>query len=378
MSHRDAFLSIGAIALLVLAGWTQPAQAQPVCGDGVWEPAEWCGQDAIVVTGVPDMNHDCIVNLIDVFIFGQFWPPNPPATTADLTLDGLVSLPDLATLAAGWGMVATPCGGSPPPGYPLVLTQGTIAMSFSANPATIVSTAVQNPGVRTVHVVIDGWSNADITRWSIEHSANIVLLPPPTSPLSVSGISPITCTATQAYHSAWASTGAAWASGPILFATMEYWLLDANPAWIRFTALQSTCYNDAGPRWGETTTGQFYEFADILNVGINGGIPGSPTGIGNDVPSARFEIVSLAPNPFNPSTTVNFTLPAAMPVTASVLSVDGTRVRVLSTKQTFGAGDNNLTWDGRDDRGSLVASGVYFVRLETRLGAEVKRAVLLK
>jgi predicted outer membrane repeat protein len=91
-----------------------------------------------------------------------------------------------------------------------------------------------------------------------------------------------------------------------------------------------------------------------------------------------FRIVSVAPNPFNPSTTVHFTLPAAMPVTATVYSVTGARVRLLAADEPFEPGDNRLVWNGRNDRGSVVASGVYFVRITTQVGAKVARAVLLK
>jgi hypothetical protein len=102
------------------------------------------------------------------------------------------------------------------------------------------------------------------------------------------------------------------------------------------------------------------------------------TAVGSDHAPKPFQIVSISPNPFNPSTTVHFTLPAAMPVTAVIWSVSGERVKALASKKRFEAGDNRLVWDGRDDRGTPVASGVYFVRLETRLGTKVARAVLLK
>jgi hypothetical protein len=91
-----------------------------------------------------------------------------------------------------------------------------------------------------------------------------------------------------------------------------------------------------------------------------------------------FQIVSISPNPFNPSASIHFTLPAATLVEAQIYSVTGARVKVLSRNERFAAGDNRLAWDGRDDRGAPVASGVYFVRIETRLGAKVARAVLLK
>ena len=99
------------------------------------------------------------------------------------------------------------------------------------------------------------------------------------------------------------------------------------------------------------------------------------TGIATPKP---FLIVSITPNPFNPTMTVHFTLPAALPVTAAVYSVTGGRVRVLANEDWFDPGDNRLIWDGRTDKGSPAASGVYFIRIETPLGARVARAVLLK
>ena len=102
------------------------------------------------------------------------------------------------------------------------------------------------------------------------------------------------------------------------------------------------------------------------------------TAVETDRTPMPFQIVSVAPNPFNPSTTVHFTLPAAMPVTATIHSVTGGRVRVLAAQEQFESGENWLVWDGRTDRGSATASGVYFVRIETRVGTKVARAVLLK
>jgi hypothetical protein len=123
----------------------------------------------------------------------------------------------------------------------------------------------------------------------------------------------------------------------------------------------------------------------LPSEGLDGGvllnrIPYPITGITREPRPRGFglEVLPNYPNPFNPSTTVHFTLPAAMPVTVEIWSVTGARVRVLSNERLFGAGDNRLSWDGRNDQGSPAASGVYFIRVKTRLGARVTQAVLLK
>ncbi|MDH3196846.1 MAG: choice-of-anchor D domain-containing protein [Candidatus Krumholzibacteria bacterium] len=97
----------------------------------------------------------------------------------------------------------------------------------------------------------------------------------------------------------------------------------------------------------------------------------------NDAPRP-FEIIAIAPNPFNPETAIRFNLPEAMTATIEVWSVDGRRVSTLARDRRFGAGVSEVRWQGRNDRGEAVASGVYFVRIRTALGEQVGRAVLLK
>jgi hypothetical protein len=101
-----------------------------------------------------------------------------------------------------------------------------------------------------------------------------------------------------------------------------------------------------------------------------------PTPVG---PTAvAFDRVTVTPNPFNPETAIRFALPARTTVTAEVYAVDGRRVRTLAQERAFAAGPVELRWNGIDDRGAPVASGVYFVRVTSPLGEHTARAVLLK
>jgi hypothetical protein len=130
------------------------------------------------------------------------------------------------------------------------------------------------------------------------------------------------------------------------------------------------------------------EGSDTCFVTINSNDPGGPQTIpvildvvtdvaGDDAPRP-FEIIAIAPNPFNPETAIRFNLPEAMAATIEVWSVDGRRVSTLARDRRFGAGVSEVRWQGRNDRGETVASGVYFVRIRTALGEQVGRAVLLK
>lgn len=76
----------------------------------------------------------------------------------------------------------------------------------------------------------------------------------------------------------------------------------------------------------------------------------------------RFGITSVEPNPFGGSAEMRFALPSAGDVQVDVIDVAGRRVRSL-IDGPMEAGRQTLHWDGRDDAGTSVSSGVYFLRL---------------
>lgn len=83
------------------------------------------------------------------------------------------------------------------------------------------------------------------------------------------------------------------------------------------------------------------------------------------------------PNPFNPTTTIGYALRQDADVTMDVFDVAGRRVRRL-VNGFFPAGDHEAVWDGLDDRGRSVASGVYLYRLQAGDAEETGRMVLIK
>jgi hypothetical protein len=93
--------------------------------------------------------------------------------------------------------------------------------------------------------------------------------------------------------------------------------------------------------------------------------------------AAPFELAQNAPNPFNPVTTIPFELARAGRVTLDVYDVAGRRVRSLADGD-LAAGLHQRSWDGRDDAGRAVASGVYFYRLKAAGRSETRRMLLLK
>jgi hypothetical protein len=83
------------------------------------------------------------------------------------------------------------------------------------------------------------------------------------------------------------------------------------------------------------------------------------------------------PNPFNPRTTLNYSLPVADRVKLVVYNVRGARVATLVDADQA-AGEQTVEWAGTDDRGANVPSGLYFARLETAAGVRTVKVTLAK
>lgn len=90
-----------------------------------------------------------------------------------------------------------------------------------------------------------------------------------------------------------------------------------------------------------------------------------------------FELSQNYPNPFNPETNISFSLPNQTDLTLEIFNILGKKVRVL-IDDTFAAGHHVVTWDGRNDTGVEVASGVYFYRMQTETNFQTKKMLFLK
>lgn len=84
------------------------------------------------------------------------------------------------------------------------------------------------------------------------------------------------------------------------------------------------------------------------------------------------------PNPFNPTTRIAFTLEERSPVLLEIFDVAGRPVRTLLRDREFPSGLHDVTWDGRDERGATVPSGLYLYRLRTGDRSEVRKMVVQK
>ena len=90
-----------------------------------------------------------------------------------------------------------------------------------------------------------------------------------------------------------------------------------------------------------------------------------------------YELGRNYPNPFNPTTTIPVKMKSTEEVMVEVLSADGRRVVVLHDG-LLGSGSHEFNWNGTDQSGRRVASGVYMSRVTGKFGSQSERMVLMK
>jgi len=94
-------------------------------------------------------------------------------------------------------------------------------------------------------------------------------------------------------------------------------------------------------------------------------------------PQRSFEIYQNYPNPFNPRTLIRFDLARAGAIELSIFNARGRRVRAL-VSGVMGPGHYEAVWDGRDDEGADLSSGVYLYRLRTGSDLELRKMLLTR
>jgi len=82
------------------------------------------------------------------------------------------------------------------------------------------------------------------------------------------------------------------------------------------------------------------------------------------------------PNPFNPITTISFSIPEESNVELSIFNIKGQKVKTIINNQ-FDSGNHSVIWNGIDNKGKLVSSGVYLYKLKVNNKSEVLRKCLL-
>lgn len=169
--------------------------------------------------------------------------------------------------------------------------------------------------------------------------------------------------------------------------------------WIRNFNLNSDVRWVSGAQWdagGDNwpvhmnwSTGIVFPATEALRFGIAGSsYPGStvcwsgylvPNTTSSVIPSTDGSALAMraAPNPSTSDVELSFDLARRQAIVLGVFSVEGRRIRTLH-RGSMEAGPHHFSWDGLDDRGQLVADGMYFARLDAKDGSRTTSFVRIR
>lgn len=112
-----------------------------------------------------------------------------------------------------------------------------------------------------------------------------------------------------------------------------------------------------------------------LNIPVNFIVAG--TYAGNEEVNASSRISSNYPNPFNPETTISYSIMEEGNVKLEIYNIRGQKVKTL-VNEVKSAGSFKANWNGIDDESNSVASGIYFAKLRTTGTTNIKKMILMK
>jgi len=98
---------------------------------------------------------------------------------------------------------------------------------------------------------------------------------------------------------------------------------------------------------------------------------------GSDMVPASFRLMQNYPNPFNPSTHIAYHLPQAARVSLKIYNIEGREIRTL-VDEFQSAGIKQVVWDGKDQHGKKVTSGIYLYRLHTAQFSAMKKMLMVR
>lgn len=292
----------------------------------------------------PDINGDRIVNLTDLHLFalGFF---GSYSYGCDLVWDGVLNLSDLSRMGAGLGRhcatvaaEALPEAGTVAVSFARDAVQSTLAVAPGETFAAylLVSGPVTTKGLDGLQGRLHTTDNLEVVSWSFgDRQINVADAPD--------------------FTVGWAEPQVAKMAGPLCAATVMLRARDDRPASIHLSSTSNDDHSVLCASGGDATLGRLEGSGGVARVNEDG------TAVAADallVPGS----LRNAPNPFNPSTDITFDLMQGGQVDVRIYDLNGRLVRRLAGA-TRSAGPGMVHWDGRDEAGTAVASGLYFSQL---------------
>ncbi len=134
-------------------------------------------------------------------------------------------------------------------------------------------------------------------------------------------------------------------------------------------AVNATYAYVSPPVYATGTMASYHGLSEELILEMAGMAPLAGSDVANEIPASSARLLPAYPNPFNPLTLIPFELDGAGHVALNICDIAGRHVRTL-VERDLAEGPHTATWDGLDDNGRAVSSGVYFSKLKVVGGLE--------
>ncbi len=335
-----------------------------------------------------DANNDKAVNQADVLPLGVYWTQTGPkranassawigqpatawspiaATYADANGDGVVNQADVLPIGVNFGRTHTAL-------YPFAEKGDESTTLSKTNAATISTTFIgnTNPGQDfDLDVVVNDVTGLFGVSFELVYSPVTLLDPQATSAGSFMGTDPIFFANTDkatgkisAGVSRKAGQTSVTGAGVVAKIKMRVSSQAVRGQAITFT-LQNVTANDAN---GQAMTLSVSPGPPLLVSVVSRRLAALPT---------VFALHQNSPNPFNPSTEISYDLPEASDVQVAVFDMLGKHVRTLVNERQV-VGSYSIFWDGRDEYGQLVASGVFIAHLRAGKFVQSRKMLLVR
>jgi hypothetical protein len=135
---------------------------------------------------------------------------------------------------------------------------------------------------------------------------------------------------------------------------------------------------DEGQRPAYVANYNFVEGTGGSNLMVAAGEADAIVDSKGTVAPSEFTLNPNYPNPFNPSTTISFVLPVAQKVNVTVFDVLGQKVKTLLDNENLTAGMSMVTWNGDNESGKQVSSGIYFYQVRSEKFNATRKMILMK
>jgi len=140
------------------------------CGYGGWGEGEWCGFEALSATGSTEMNHDCVVDMLDSIVLGK-WYGYVNQGSGDLNGDHKVDMGDWSIFNQHYGEFVSPCTNA---NQYVIDKKGKLSISFSDNPNNIVNKiTVPENSTFNVYIVADNVEDLMVLEFGLSSSDNL-------------------------------------------------------------------------------------------------------------------------------------------------------------------------------------------------------------